>query len=102
MCEGDRFPQLWLWRNLAVPPQLRLIQMSGAAARRHQLIGRPGGRQGNIRSPHPFYRRHRAHPEDKVNDRNKRNAVWIIGAVIAALVIAGIYTFVVGSNAPAG
>jgi hypothetical protein len=37
-----------------------------------------------------------------VNDRNKRNAAWIIGAVVAALVIAAIYTFVVGSNAPAG
>ena len=56
----------------------------------------------NIRAARPLTPRHRAASEDKVNDRNKRNAAWIIGAVVAALVIAAIYTFVVGSNAPAG
>lgn len=37
-----------------------------------------------------------------MKDRKKNNAMWVIGAVIAALVVAGIYVFVVGSNAPAG
>lgn len=59
-------------------------------------------RSRNIRAARPLMHRHKAASEDKVNDRRKRNAVWIIGAVVAALVIAAIYTFVVGSNAPAG
>lgn len=37
-----------------------------------------------------------------MKDRKKNNAMWIIGAVVAALVVAGIYMFVVGSNVTAG